>query len=634
MNSIKKLFRKISLKLISVVSATAILIIGVYSYFNIKSQSDVLLGEVERHANQLSETVKNSTRYEMLLNQREHILEIINTIGNDPAIHDIRILNKEGEIIYSTQKEDIGKMLDKRAESCYACHAENKPLEKLPMKERTRVFQTHPDSSRILGIINPIYNEKSCYETACHAHPQSAKVLGVLDVTISLDEVDKQIQQNEIRELIFAVIAISAIGLIIGMFVKRWVDRPVKELVKATDQVAAGNLNYAIKNLSGDELGALGKSFNNMIKKLDETNQQLYQSTKMASLGQLAAGVAHEINNPLTGVLTYSSYLLKRTKDNPQMQEDLNVIVREALRSREIVKGLLDFARQSTPKKSLIDINEIINRAIAVVNNQLKISKTNLVREFDSAIPKITADANQIQQVFLNLFVNAIDAIGQSGGTITVQTSQISLSPKGITQIKNAVCPKMHNLIDAEVKIGGMPSLLLKIKSNGNEGFVYLDPTYGGHRHNLGIALNNPPLRSGVNLSCPVCDFSLIDKNNKCPNCGGPVYKIQIPNQGYVEGCATFKDDWQRWEWIDRAGEREFVEINISDTGRGIPPENLNKIFEPFFTTKGQHGTGLGLSVIWGIIDNHKGTISVQSEVGKGTTFSIRLPKGDFERGV
>jgi len=625
------LFRKISLKLILIVSITVIAIIGVYSYINIKSQSDVLLSEVERHAYQLSETVKNSTRYEMLLNQQEHIDAIINTIGQDPSISGVRVLNKEGVIIYSARKNEIGKMLDKHAESCYACHTENKPLERLPSKDRTRIFRTNPDSSRILGIINPIYNERSCYESDCHVHSRDAKILGVLDVSISLKEVDEQIRYNEIRELFFTIISISIIAFIIGFFVRRWVDKPVKELVKATKQVSAGILNYQIKELGEDELGVLGKSFNNMTKKLDETSQQLYQSTKMASLGQLAAGVAHEINNPLTGVLTYSSFLLKRTKDNPEMQEDLNVIVHETMRCREIVKGLLDFARQSTPKKSLIDINEIITRAVAVVNNQMKLNKINLVEEFDTKLPKITADANQIEQVFINLFINGIDAIGQDGGTLTIKSSQISLSPKGITQIKNAVCAKTHSLMDANHKIGGIPSIKVKVKSNSNEGFINIDPVYGSHRNYFGISLDKI---SQINLTCPTCDISFIDKNNKCPECGGPVYKIQIANQGFIEGCASFKDNWQRWEVIDRAGESKFVKIDVIDSGCGIPSENLSKIFEPFFSTKGQKGTGLGLSVIWGIIDNHNGTITVQSEVGKGTNFSIRLPNNELMKHI
>lgn len=619
------MFRKIGTKLTLVVSITALIIIGVFTYFNIERQTKVLRSEVQRHANQLSESVKNATRFVMLKNERDYIQQIIDRIGKDPAINDVKIMNKEGEIIYSSRPFDIGKMLDKQEQSCYVCHAANKPLEKLPMKNRTRIFTANPDSAQILGIINPIYNEPTCYESDCHAHPAEAKVLGVLDVTISLKDVEDQIKSNEIHGVIFALVAIVAIGFIIGIFVKKYVDKPVKELVNATEQVAAGNINYKISNLGKDELGKLGKSFNDMTKKLDETSQQLYQSTKMASLGQLAAGVAHEINNPLTGVLTYSSFLLKRTKDNPQMQEDLNVIVRETMRSREIVKGLLDFARQSVPKKSICNINEVLDRAIAVVNNQLKLNRITIERINDQSLPEITADSNQIQQVFLNLFVNAIDAIGQDG-KITVTTSHMSLSPRGITQIKNGVCGKTHSLIDPQHKIGGMSSLKMKIKSNGNEGFIHLDPVYGNHRHYFGI---NFEKGSNNSLSCPTCDLSLIDKNAKCPECGGPVYKIQVPNQGYVEGCASFKDNWQRWGYVDSAGEKKFVEIDIEDSGCGIPPENLNKIFEPFFSTKGQRGTGLGLSVIWGIIDNHNGVISVQSEVGKGTTFSIRLPQGN-----
>ncbi|KAF0149367.1 MAG: integral membrane sensor signal transduction histidine kinase [Ignavibacteria bacterium] len=617
------MFRKIGTKLTLVVSITALLIIGIFTYFNIERQTEVLRSEVQRHANQLSETVKNATRFVMLKNERDYIQQIIDGIGKDPAINDVKILNKEGAIIYSSRPNDIGKMLDKQAESCYVCHAENKPLEKLPMSNRTRIFTANPDSAQILGIINPIYNEPSCSEAPCHAHPAEVKVLGVLDVTISLKDVENQIDSNEIQGVIFAVVAIVAIGFIIGIFVRKYVDKPVRELVNATEQVAAGNLNYKIMKQGNDELGKLGASFNDMTKKLDETSQQLYQSTKMASLGQLAAGVAHEINNPLTGVLTYSSFLLKRTKDNPQLQEDLNVIVRETLRSRDIVKGLLDFARQSHPKKSICNINEIIDRAIAVVNNQLKLKRISIERIGNTSIPEITADTNQIQQVFLNLFVNAIDAIGQDG-KIVVTTSHTSLSPRGITQIKNAVCGRNHSLIDQQHKIGGMASLKIKIKSKGNDGFVHLDPVYGSHRHYFGI---NFEKGSNVTLSCPACDFLLIDKNSKCPECAGPVYKIQSPNQGFVEGCASFKDKWQRWSYVDSAGEKKFIKIDIKDSGCGIPQENLNKLFEPFFSTKGQRGTGLGLSVIWGIIDNHNGVISVQSEVGIGTTFTIRLPQ-------
>lgn len=617
------MFKKIGFRLIFVVALTSLVIIGVFAYFNIKSQSNSLISEVERHANQLGETVISSTRFDMMLNQRDRIQQTINSIGTQPQIRDVRIINKVGEIIYSSNANNINKMVDKRAESCYACHAEDKPLEQISITERTRIFRVHPDSNRVIGIITPIYTEKSCWQADCHAHPQNQKVLGVLDVSISLAEVDKAIVIREWEIVIFAIVAIIAVGLLIAFFVRRWVSNPVNDLLNATQQVSQGNLNYAVKDLSNDEIGKLGDSFNNMTKKLSEARMQLFQSDKMASLGRLAAGVAHEINNPLTGVLTYSSFLLKRTKDNPEFQEDLGVIVRETLRSREIVKSLLDFARQSVPKKGIADINEIIDKSITVIEKQLSIKKIKIIKQWENNLPKITVDANQIQQVFINLFVNASDAISKEGGTITAVTKQISLSPFGVAQIKKASCPKRHSLIDNEFKIDGLPALKVKVVSNGNEGIVHLDPVYGKHRNHFDLGFN---IDKNTKFVCPDCNSSIVEQDKLCPKCGAPVLSFEISGQGVYEVCSSENSDWEKWDFVDSAGLKEFIEVRISDTGCGISKDDLPRIFEPFFSTKGQKGTGLGLAVIWGIIDNHNGTINVESEEGKGTTFIIRLP--------
>ncbi len=617
------MFKKIGFRLIFVVALTSLVIIGVYAYFNVKSQSASLISEVERHANQLGETVISSTRFDMMLNQRDRIQQTINSIGTQPQIRDVRIINKDGEIIYSSDSININKMVDKRAESCYACHAEDKPLEQISITERTRIFRVHPDSNRVIGIITPIYNETSCWKSDCHAHPKNQKVLGVLDVSISLAEVDKAIVVREWEIVIFAIVAVIAVGLLIAFFVRRWVSNPVHDLLNATQQVSQGNLNYAIKDLGDNEIGKLGESFNNMTKKLSEARLQLFQSDKMASLGRLAAGVAHEINNPLTGVLTYSSFLLKRTKDNPELQEDLKVIVRETLRSREIVKSLLDFARQSVPKKSSADLNEIIDKSISVIEKQLSIKKIKIIKTPEINLPKITVDANQMQQVFINLFVNASDAINNESGTISIITKQISLSPFGVAQIKKAACPKRHSLIDNEFKIDGLPALRVKVVTNGNEGIVHLDPVYGKHRNYFELGFKTS---KDTKFVCPDCNTSIVQQDKLCPKCGAPVLSFEISGQGVYEVCSSENSDWEKWDFVDSAGLKEFLEVRINDTGSGISKDDLPKIFEPFFSTKGQKGTGLGLAVIWGIIDNHNGTINVESEEGKGTTFIIRLP--------
>ncbi|MBU0475354.1 MAG: HAMP domain-containing protein [Bacteroidetes bacterium] len=618
-----KIFNKIGTRLILAVSFTVIVIISVFAYFNIQSHSNNLISEVERHANQLSETVKNTMQFDMLQNNREHIARLINTVAKEEGIKYIRILNKKGEIIYSTDKTQIGTMLDKKAESCYACHSENEPLHKLSIKERTRIFKLNKGSTGILGVINPIYNEQSCWNSDCHAHTSDQTVLGVLDITVDLKEVERLTDESKMDVAIFAIIAILVIAVILRILVKILIQRPVRDLLKATNYVAVGNLSHRINSSRKDEIGKLADSFDNMTLKLAEARIQLFQSDKMASIGRLAAGVAHEINNPLTGVLTYSSFLLKRVKDNPEMKADLEVIVRETKRSREIVKGLLDFSRQSTPKTGKIELKEIVENTIAVIANQLKINHITLEKKYGQNIPQLMADANQIQQVFLNLLINAIDAIGKKGGTITIATKEVYLSPYGTFQIRNATCLNGHSLIDEKHKIDGFPSIKLKAKSSQNEGFIHLNPIYGKHQHHYGIQFND---NEAINLSCPQCGISLVNENKKSPTCGAPIYSLIIPGKGTIEGCTKFNCNWQRWDAIDNAGDIDFVEIKISDTGSGIEPQYLSKIFDPFYSTKGQKGTGLGLSVIWGIVNNHRGKITVDSLVNEGTTFTILLP--------
>lgn len=436
---------KISYKLIFIVGSAALVIIGIFAYLILNAHQRQLIAELERNAHQLSETVKSSTKYDMLLNQRESVHRIINTIGRQEGIEKVRIFNKEGVIIFSTDSLDAGKMLDKKAEACYACHAADQPLERVPVSERTRIFQS-AGNKQTLGIINPIYNEPGCWQADCHAHGELQKVLGVLDITMSLDEVERGLQASRMRLLTFAIIAIAAVSFIIYLLVNRIVLKPVSQIVAATQRVAEGDLNYTITLDKHDEIGALAKSFNAMTRKLSETQRQLYQSDKLASVGRLAAGVAHEINNPLTGVLTYSSYLLKRAESHPEMKDDLEVIVRETMRCREIVKGLLDFARQSQPEKRKSDINEVIKRSVRILQNQFKRNHVKLEEQLDPALPHVNVDVDQMQQVLVNLLLNANDAMAEKGGTLTVRTEKIHQNgragmPEGVQiQVSDTGC--------------------------------------------------------------------------------------------------------------------------------------------------------------------------------------------------
>jgi len=616
---------KIGLKLTFGAVVTVLLVIGVFAYFNIQFENKSLLMEVERHADQLSEHLKSDMGYDMLHNDRQRIHDGIRRIGAQQSIDRIRVFNKSGEVIYSSETSDIGKMVDKKAESCYRCHAAGEPLEQLGTPERTRIFRPTGDSPRLLGIINPIYNTESCWTAACHAHPQSQTVLGVLDVTMPLTDVDRNIRRSQVAVVVLAISAILILSLIIGFMVRWWIDLPVRELLTATKHVSGGNLAYRVKVTRDDELGMLARSFNNMTDNLAQARLQLFQSDKLASLGRLAAGVAHEINNPLTAVLTNSSYLLKRSQGQPEVVDDLEVIVSETIRCREIVKSLLDFARQTTPKKRKADINEIIRRAATVVENQLAIGRVELVMDLDDTLPKVTVDANQIQQVFINLMVNASDAIGENSGTIKITNKAISLRPAGVLQIKRALCPKRHDLVDRRVRIDAKPAISMRFRKKKRTGIIYLNPMYGSNEHRLG---DMPPLEAGVELLCPDCSASLLAEGERCPQCGSPIYTFEVPLKGLVQGCLKDGCGWHGWELVDSAWNDKYVEVRVTDDGCGIPETQVAKLFEPFATTKGQKGTGLGLAVTWGIVDNHNGTILVESEVGVGTSFIIRIPVG------
>ena len=477
--------------------ATAVTI-GALAVSSSRANRAALVRQVDHSADQLAQTIKSATYHDMLENRRESLKRQIETIGKQAGIHGVRLFNKEGKIVLSSDPKEVGRSVDKRGEACYACHTENRPLEHLEVRERARTFTT-PDDRHLLGIIAPIENAKSCSSAPCHEHDPQKKVLGVLDVTMSLDEVDREIAASQLRMLYFAVAAIAASSLVLFWLNRRLIIRPVEDLVAATQRVAAGDLGARVPATAAHELGDLGRAFNDMTARISETQRQLTQADKLASVGQLAAGVAHEINNPLTGVLTYASFLLKRADDKPEMKEDLEVIVRETKRCREIVKGMLDFARKTPPKRIETSLNTIVERAVTIVTAQLALRQVTIELELADGLPKLHADENQIQQVLVNLLLNAADSMTERGGG-----------------------------------------------------------------------------------------------------------KVHVTTR--------------------RTAGKETLEALVEDEGAGISPENLGHLFEPFFSTKGARGTGLGLAVSWGILESHGGSIDVQSELGQGTCFTVRLP--------
>lgn len=425
---------RIGTRLILGAGLSTALVIGIMTVVIVRDHASQLLFERTRSANQLSETIKSSTHFDMLENHRENLYQQIRAIGGleREGIRKVRVFNKEGRIMFSSDREEIGTTLDPKGEACYACHAEGRPLERLDIHQRARIFRGR-DGNRLLGIINPIPNEPSCYTAECHAHSPRQTLLGVLDVNVSLAEVDREIGRSRSVMAGAALAAILAGSLILWWLNRRLVVRPVAALVAGTRRVGEGDVSTPIPFVGRHELGELAKAFNAMVERLAETQRQLALADKLASVGRLAAGIAHEINNPLTGVLSYASLLRKRFDADKEAADDLDVIVRETMRCRGIIKGLLDFARPAPPVRKPTDLNEVARRSVAVVMSQLSLRQVSLSLDLAEDLPTALADANQIQQVVVNLLLNAADAVGEGGGTIAVATRRVTLpsAPEG-----------------------------------------------------------------------------------------------------------------------------------------------------------------------------------------------------------
>ncbi len=238
------------------------------------------------------------------------------------------------------------------------------------------------------------------------------------------------ITARTVRMLLIISVGSMLIAAAIGSLIAHAIYRPVYDLIEASREVSRGNLNPEIEPISKDELGVLQRTFLEMTRSLRRRDEQIHrasetkllQSEKQASIGRLAAGVAHEINNPLTGVLTFTHLLLKRKDLDEEMREDLTTIAISTERVREIVKGLLDFSRQTEMRPQLVDINELIKHTITLVGNQALVKGVMLCFHPQENLPKRTVDKNQMESVLINILINAIDSTPK-GGHIVVTTS-------------------------------------------------------------------------------------------------------------------------------------------------------------------------------------------------------------------
>jgi len=454
----KRIRLGLAAKLAVCVIASTAAFFALFGYINLRLQEKNSLDLVAQSADRITDVIRLSTHYEMLHNDREGLYNVIQEIATQPGIQRIRIFNKEGRITLSTDSGEVNKIVDKKAEACYACHAQSAPLVKLDRPDRARIF-TDRQGHHLVAVVRPIDNSPQCSSAACHVHPAGQRVLGVIDANLSLALVDDQLAQRQasLKWFLAGAIIFGCVAAVLFMWV--FVYRPVKALIDGTHRVAGGDLDYRLPVRSDDELGDLASSFNKMTSELSTVHAEIEErvrrktielervyktllgTEKMASIGKLAATVAHEINNPLFGILTYARLVLRELlkHDIPgrdELAEQLQTIERESKRCGDLVKNLLTFSRQAPSHREPNDLNTIVRRAVLLVKHKLDMQSIELSEKLAEDLPPVECDANQMQQVILVLLVNASEAMPK-GGRLEISTELDARGEQALVRVRD-----------------------------------------------------------------------------------------------------------------------------------------------------------------------------------------------------
>jgi len=543
-NKTGKAIIKNYVKIRSSIYGRVILIISILSFFlfvsfNVifKSVNEQYLNTVIRQSgDNIGSIVEGALYHSMLENNKsalQNTLDIINTL---PGIDEVNMYDSSDSLVYSsfTRESEEGHSDPK----CTRCHTNIRSM--FPGEGKTyRIINANSDclmnktedGSRHLLIRTPIMNESSCYLSSCHAHQESDTVLGSLIIKIPLKTQDDAIQKSSSEFFLLAILATILLVSFLLFFTQRRIKDPLNELVKVSVAVANGDKNIRLETKPNqlDDMRTVSEAFNDMLdnlqnatvelenwsqqleykvqKKTEElgtAQKELMHVERLASLGRLSSSVAHEINNPLSGILIYTKLLYKQAS-NPEiyaskresMMRHLKLIENETKRCGDIVKGLLDFSRKDQDDFEPKHLHETLKETYELMMHPIKIANISFVTDFAAEFDFINCNPNQIKQAGIALLVNASEAVKENGEIV-----------------------------------------------------------------------------------------------------------IRTKNQ-----------------------DKDSITFEISDNGSGIAPEDIPHIFEPFFSTKQDvSGIGLGLAIVHGIIQNHKGKILVKSEKGVGTTISINLP--------
>ncbi len=485
--------------------------------------------------NNVGSLVQGALYHSMLENDKGALQSTLDIIHTMPGIEDVNMYDSKNNLVYSSFTSDTVGHVNANCKSCHAnmgaIFSRKEKSYKIITAESECKMSKSSKGERHLLIQSPILNSKSCYQSSCHAHKASEAFLGSLVIKVPLKELDTAVSKSSMEFYLLAIITTLLLASFLILFTRREIKNPLNELLKASVAVTNGDRSsrVEIKPNQLDDMRMVSGAFNDMLdnlqtattelenwsqqleykvqKKSEElgaAQNELIHIERLASLGKLSSSVAHEINNPLSGILIYTK-LVQKLINNPEltaekkelMLKHLKLIENETKRCGDIVKGLLDFSKKDQEDFEPRHLHEIMQETYDLMSHSIKIADISFLNDYAAKSDLIYCSPNQIKQACVAILINASEAVLENG-EIMVKTS-------------------------------------------------------------------NP-------------------------------------------------DD-------------DTIKLEIWDNGIGISPEDIPHIFEPFFSTKqAVSGIGLGLPIVHGIMQSHKGKISVKSEPGQGTTIAITLP--------
>ena len=467
--------------------------IGTFAFLTLRREQQQLINSARESSELLLNTIERSVYNSMRIGNTEDVQVILEMVGQNEKLVGVRIFHPHGVILKSSQASEVGRVVDERD---FQLFLNNK---------REGVF-TLEEHGEVLGMVKPIYNDRQC--NLCHG--TKSRIIGLLNVNYSLVETRKRIVELTKLFILSTVAIIGFLSLAISLVMLKFVKKPLSQVAKNMAKVEAGDLSVRMTPQGKDEIGRLIVNFDSMVGRLDRAKkeletfhfQQMERADRLASVGEMAAGIAHEIKNPLTGIAAAITVLKDDFTPDDGRVLIINEVLEQISRLDKTVNDLLFFGKPTVAEPTCTDINMALKKILVFAAQHRGGKNIEKRLELTEDLPPVYVDPKQIQQVFLNLFLNAVQAM-QHGGVLTVQS--------GLSKV------------------------------------------------------------DGVDM----------------------------------------------------------VQVHVTDTGQGIPPQILEKIFTPFFTTKAQ-GTGLGLAISHRLIEQHGGRLTVVSDDGVGTTFTVELPAYDM----